>query len=497
MRIKKKPMTSELKDKTARGLLWGFVSSSSMQVLNVVFGIVLTFCLDSEDYGMMAVLSIYSAIAASLQDSGFVAALTNKPHPTHRDYNSVFWFNISCSAAIYIILWFAAPLIAAYNHDPRLIPLSRYTFAGFFVASFSITPRAILFKQMRVREQAITSLVALISSGLVGITMALCKMAFWSIATQSIVFVGVTTLLSWHFSHWRPSLTVSLQPIRQMLPFSIKLLITNVFSNINKFAFESVLGRFYPKSDIGFYSQANKWNLMGSQTIGGMVQSVAQPMFVEVGTDTQRQQRVLLKMLTFTAFVAFPALFGLSLVSHQLISLLPERWIPAADYLGLLAIGGAFIPLSALYSNFIIAQGKSDIYMWNTIAQSTIILLNIFSVQYFHLHIFHLSGIWLMMVIYIVVNILWIPVWHIFVYRQIHLTPLSALRAILPPMLTAAVAMIATHYATAPFITNQLVMLFIRIVLAAALYIGILRLTRSAILTECLDYVRHRTVRNV
>ena len=108
-----------------------------MQVLNVVFGIVLTFCLNSEDYGMMAVLSIYSAIAASLQDSGFVAALTNKSRPTHRDYNSVFWFNITCSAVIYAILWFCAPLIADYNHDLRLIPLSRYTFIGFFVASFS------------------------------------------------------------------------------------------------------------------------------------------------------------------------------------------------------------------------------------------------------------------------------------------------------------------------------------------------------------------------
>lgn len=463
-----------------------------MQVLNVVFGIVLTFCLNSEDYGMMAVLSIYSAIAASLQDSGFVAALTNKSRPTHRDYNSVFWFNITCSAVIYAILWFCAPLIADYNHDLRLIPLSRYTFIGFFVASFSITPRAILFKQMRVKEQTIINLVALVVSGIVGISMALCKMAFWSIATQSIVFVGITALLSWHFSGWRPTFTVTFQPIRQMLPFSFKLLITNIFFNINKFAFESVLGNFYPKSDIGFYSQANKWNQMGSQTIGGMVQSVAQPMFVEVGNDPERQRRVFIKMLQFTAFVAFPALFGLSLVAHQLISFLPDRWMPAADYLQLLAIAGAFMPLATLYSNFIIAQGKSNIYMWNMIAQSIVILLNIFAVQYFHIHIFGLSGIWLMIAIYITANIVWIPIWHIFVYRQIQLQLWETLRAILPSLIVAAIAMIVTHYATSAITTNHLVLLIMRIPLAAVIYIGIMRLTHSGILDECLNYMRHR-----
>lgn len=481
-------MDSELKDKTARGLLWGFISNSSMQVLNVVFGFVLTFFLSSEDYGMMAVLSIYSAIAASLQDSGFVAALTNKPRPTHRDYNSVFWFNISCSAVIYIVLWVCAPLIADYNHDSRLVALSRYAFLGFFVASFSITPRAILFKQMRVREQTLCSVVALLVSGVVGITMAVCKMAFWSIATQSIVFVGVTAIMSWYFSRWRPSFHISFQPIRQMFAFSFKLLITNVFFNVNKFAFESVLGNFYPKSDIGFYSQANKWNQMGSQTISGMVQGVAQPMFVEVGDDAERLRRVFLKMLQFTSFVSFPALFGLSLVAPQVIGILPARWLPAADYLGLLAIGGAFLPLATLYSNFVISRGKSHIYMWNIIAQSLLILAAIFVVRWLDLSLCGLSGIWLMMLFYICINIVWIGIWHLFVWRQIRLNPLQALRAVLPFMAVAMLTMVATHYATR-FIPDGIVLLVVRVLMAAGVYCGILWLTGSGILKECVGFI--------
>lgn len=482
---------ASLKQRTASGLLWGMMNSAVTQVLNVVFGVVLTFFLHPSDYGMIAVLSIYSAIAASLQDSGFVQALTNKPRATHRDYNSVFWFNVVVSAAIYVILWICAPLIADYNHDQRLVWLSRYAFLGFFLASFSITPRAILFKQMKVREQTICSFAAMILSGLVGIVMAMSGMAFWSIATQSIVFVSVISVMSWYFARWRPSFHISVQPVCQMFAFSCKLLITNIFLNINKFAFESILGHFYPKVELGYYSQANKWNLMGSQTISGMVQSVAQPMFVQVGADLERQRRVLTKMLQFTSFIAFPALFGLSLVSHQVISILPERWMPAAPYLQMLCIGGAFLPLATLYSNFIISRGKSAVYMWNTIAQSLLILLSIFVVRNFNLSLFGLSGIWLMILCCIVINVTWIGIWHIFVWADIRLGILHVVRAVVPFMAVAAVAMLITHYATAG-IDSQMLRLVCRIPMAAAIYLGILRLSGAEILSECIGYLRHR-----
>ena len=138
----------------------------------MVFGIILARILSQDDYGLASEL----AIAAALQESGFISALTNRKNATHVDYNSVFWFNISVSAFIYVILWFSAPLIVKFFGDPELLWLSRYAFLGFFFASFSITPRAILFKQLRVKEQAIIGVIALLISGIVGITMAFMGM---------------------------------------------------------------------------------------------------------------------------------------------------------------------------------------------------------------------------------------------------------------------------------------------------------------------------------
>ena len=121
-----------LKEKTAKGLFWGGMNNGVQQLLGLAFGIILGRLLDPSDYGMTAMLAVFSVIANELQASGFKTGLINMKAPTHNDYNAVFWFNILVSALIYIILWFCAPLIADYNKEPQLVALSRYAFLGFF-----------------------------------------------------------------------------------------------------------------------------------------------------------------------------------------------------------------------------------------------------------------------------------------------------------------------------------------------------------------------------
>ena len=280
-----------LKDKAAKGFLWSGLNNGAMQVLNAVFGIILAQQLNQEDYGLIGMLTVFTLIANSLQDSGFVISLTNKRDATHSDYNSVFWFNIVVSITIYIILYTCAPLIAAFFDEPILTSLSRYYFFGFVIASLSIVPRAILFRHIKQKELAIMGITSLLVSGSVGVTMAYCGMAYWGLATQTLVFNIMVTTLSWILSQWKPSRKVSLRPIKEMFGFSSKMLITNIFNQINNNIFSILLGRLYTKVEVGTYTQANKWNTMGASTITGMVQGVAQPTFVQVGNDDERLRR--------------------------------------------------------------------------------------------------------------------------------------------------------------------------------------------------------------
>ena len=285
-----------------------------------------------------------------------------------------------------------------------------------------------------------------------------------------------------------------------MFPFSCKMLITSIFNQVNNHIFSVVLGILYTKHEVGTYTQANKWNTMGASTITGMVQGVAQPAFVEVGDDLERLRRVFSKMLRFTCFISFPVMFGLSLVAPEfIVTLIKEKWLPSAHLMQILCIGGAFLPIATLYYNLIISRGKSDVYMWNVIAQGCAILGAILMISAFKgnldfslftLHV-SLQKITLMVLAYVAIVILWTGIWHRFLYQEIHYPFLSALKDILPFLLIAAATMVITYFATR-WIDNLFLLLIVRILLAAAIYIGLLWLLGAKILKECIGYLFKR-----
>lgn len=133
---------ASLKEKTAKGLFWGGIGNGTMQLLNLVFGIFLARLLSTTDYGMVAVLTIFSAMAGIFSESGFILALVNKKEVKHEEYNSVFWFNISIGASLYLILFLCAPFIADFYHTPELTRLARFQFLSFFIGSFGTAPTA-------------------------------------------------------------------------------------------------------------------------------------------------------------------------------------------------------------------------------------------------------------------------------------------------------------------------------------------------------------------
>ena len=171
-------MAGGLKEKAARGFLWGGLNNGAVQVLGALFGIFLLRLLSPSDYGKIAMLTVFANLASTLQESGFMAALCTLKNPTHRDYNAVFWFNIMMGGSLYLLLYLCAPLIADFYHDADLLWLSRYMFLGFFITSFGTVQRAWLFRNMMNKQTCIIAIVSLVVSNVVGILMAWLGYAF-------------------------------------------------------------------------------------------------------------------------------------------------------------------------------------------------------------------------------------------------------------------------------------------------------------------------------
>lgn len=470
-----------LKEKTARGLLWGTVNNGGQQLLNLVFGIFLARLLSPEDYGMVGMLTIFALIASSLQESGFTSALNRKRDITHADYNAVFWFNVLCSLVIYAILFCLAPVIAAWFRQPILVPLARLSFLSFVFSALSTTPRAYLFRNLRVRDMAWMQLASLFISGVTGVLLAWNGAAYWGIVVQNLTYCFMVSALSWYFSGWRPSLRLDLRPLRGMIGFSSKLLITNVFMHINNNLFSVFFGRLYGERMVGFYNQANKWTYLGYNLLNGTLWGVTQPVFARLEDDAERRLRAFRKMLRFTAFVSCPALFGLALIAPEFITLLiTDKWIESAHIMQILCVGGAFVPITGFYSNFLISQGRSNVFMWNTIGLCLL--------QTATLLVLYPYGVNVMITVYVVLGILWLPMWHRFVKRLIGLSLFHAMIDILPFVLAAAGSMLAAHL-VATLVDGIVLKMLVKVAVAAFLYIGVMRLLRVVVFIESVDFL--------
>ena len=476
--------THNLKQTVAKGMLWGGLSNTVCQLLSLVFGVYLARVLTPDDYGPIGMLAIFTAIAGSLQDSGFVAAIANRKTATHDDYNAVFWFNIIISLLMYAVLYFCAPLIAAFFNQPILVNLSRYNFLGFVVAAFGIAPSAYLFRELKVKEKSISLILAISISGITGIALALNGYSYWGIATQSIVYVLVRSIVCWYFTPWHPSFRINFAPLKYLFAFSYRLLITNLFQRFNWNIFSFILGKYYTRSDVGNYTKSAEWFNMGGEVVNGMVNAVAQPALAKVVDDNERQLRVFRKMLRFTAFVSFPLMLGLSLVSKELIIVvITEKWIESAHMLQLLAIWGAFMPLQSMFTNLLVSRGKAAVFMWCTIIQGVLTLALLL--------LLHPYGIRNMIIAYCIFNALWLFVWHYFAEKEIKIKLQMFLIDTLPYLLMAAGIMVATYHLTL-FIDNIYTLLVARIAIAAMLYIGTAWIIRSKELDEIAKFLFKR-----
>ncbi len=474
-----------LKEKTAKGLMWGGLNSGMQQLVGIAFGIVLGRLLSPQDYGMMAMISIFSLVATALQDSGFRTALTNLRDPRDEDYNSVFWFNIIMGVSLYLLLFFSAPLIGRYYHTDSVVPLCRYAFLSIVVASLGTAQSAWLFKNLRAKQQAKAAAVAAVSSSAVGVAMAFGGMAYWSLATQGLVYVSVNTALQWHYSPWRPSVRdITFAPVRRMFRFSCKILATTIMTHVNNNVLNILLGHYFSPRDTGNYNQAYQWNSKCFSLVQSMVAQVAQPVLVGLDSDAERQLRVFRKMMRFTAFITFPLLLGFGLVAREFIVVtLTAKWMESAQLIQMLCVSGAVAPICTLFSNMVISKGRSGTFFWCTFSLGVAQIAMMAAIWPW--------GIRTMVAAYVALNVAWLLVWLFFVRRLTGYGYRMFAADVLPFALAAAAVMGATHAATSA-IANLWMLLAARVAVAAALYYIVMRAARVKILDECLDFVLHR-----
>ncbi|MDR0865208.1 MAG: lipopolysaccharide biosynthesis protein [Candidatus Symbiothrix sp.] len=477
-----------LKQKTAKGLFWGGLSNGVQQLMGAVFGIFMLRLLNVDDYGIVGMLSIFTGIAMTIISTGFSVALTNKRDATHDDYNAVFWFYFFFGLLLYAILFFCAPLIAKFYGYPELTALSRVVFLGFFINGLGISSYTVLFKKMMTRQQAIMEMSSLFIASVAGILLAISGFSYWALALQTLLHISLITGLRLVFAPWKPTLQINFAPLKQMFSFSIKLIFTNVLQQISGNIFSMILGKFYTKAQVGYYSNGQKWMGMGTQCINGMMTYVTQPVLVHLQDDKKRQAHALRKLIRFGAFVSFPLMLGLAFIGPEFILVVTgEKWLPSVPFLQLFCVWGSIVFLNTYYTHLIYTHGKSNIYMNGSIV---IIVLQLLAVACLYSH-----GILPMFRGYLAVNFVGLGIWHFYVHRLIGLRLRDVLKDILPYLLITLACFFVTWLITRN-LANPTIVLMAKIVISGILYLGVMKMSKSVIFKESLNYLLKNRIRD-
>lgn len=484
--------TDNLKQRTAKGLMWSVVGNGAQQVVVMLIGILLARMLDRADYGLVGMLTIFSILASNLQESGFTAALSVKKEATHADFNAVFWCSAMVSALIYGVLFFCAPYIAAYNRAPELTLLGRVIFIGFFLTSLGISHVAWLVRNLKVKEKTTAQVTASLVSGAVGLGSAFAGLGVWSLVAMDLCYKLTHTLMVWWATPWHPTLHIDLRPAWQMFGFGSRLLITNSLNTINGQLLQSLLGHYYQPQQVGDYSQSNKWNTLGTSLLGGMINNVARPVMAKVEDDGERQKRVVRKMLRFTAMLSFPAMMGLGLIAPEFIVLaLTDKWQFCVPFLQVLCIGGAVFPVNEVFTNYLISRSRSDLYLLTTAAFLIVQLGLVF--------VFTGDGYADMMPLLISVVTLQ-PVWFVVLYffvRRMLAVRFTEVLSDVAPFLLASLGSLALGYFAAEGISaltdcdntvGRCLLLLTKVIVTVAAYCLTMWTCRVAVFRECIDF---------
>ena len=378
-----------------------------------------------------------------------------------------------------------APLIALFFHQPILTDLSRFIFIAFIFAALGISPNAKLVRALKMKEKAIISLSALIVSGTVGVAMAFNGYSYWSLATQQVLYNVVICIGRYSFAHWWPTLHIDFGPVKRMFAFSYKVLITAIMGTVSNNVLTVIFGRLFPAQAVGNFYQANKWNTMANSLVSGSVSQITQPVLVRVIDDRSRLLRVFGKIMRFTAFLAFPAMFGLALVAPEFIHVtIGNKWEHSIPLLQILCVGGAFLPLYTVYQNLFLSLGKSEIYMWLNIVQIVLVITAVLAC--------HALGFTAMVIAFATINIVWLLSWQLFASRLIGYRLVSMLRDLVPFMAISMAVMAVTYFITRP-IGDLRLLLAVRVIVAAGLYLLTMKVLRARILEECIEFIRTKT----
>ena len=373
-------MTNNIQNKAIKGVFWSAIERFSVQGIQFILSIIIARLVMPSEYGLIAMLTIFLAIAQCFIDSGFGNALIQKQNRTETDYATVFYFNIAVALFFYFILYISAPYIASFYQEPQLNTITKWVGLNVVLISFSIVQRTKLTINLDFKTQAKASLSAVIISGAIAIYLAYHKYGVWALVSQSLINNFLNTLFLALRTRWIPKITFSKQSFKGLFSFGSKLMLSGLLDTVYMNLYSLVIGRFYSPSNVGFYNRSSTIAQYPSVNIVSIISRAIYPVQCSEQNDTEKLSRSFHKYMRMECYIIFPLMIGLAVLSEPFINtLLTEKWSPAAPLLSILSIAYMSYPIMSLNTQILKVKGRSDYFLKAEIIKKVVAFIILFT----------------------------------------------------------------------------------------------------------------------
>ena len=362
-----------------KSLIYKFTERFAVKGLGLVISIILARLLAPDLFGQLAILTVFTELSLTLVDGGLSTALVQSRTADDNDYSTVFYITLSLSAVMVTVLYFLAPVIAAYYNSPLLVMPLRFYSLSLFFSAFNSMQVARMQREMRFREMMFCNLAATVIAGTLGISLAFAGFGLWALVGYFFAQIAVSCAAMALTLRWFPHSRFSVDSAKRLYGFGIKMLaasiITTLYNNIRPL----IIGKRFSTTSLGYYERGQRFSSTVSMNLDSAVQSVMFPVLARAQDDTEQLRLMLRRTQTMGAFIIFPVMVGMAAVAEPMVRvLLTDKWLPCVVFIQILCLAEAQVPLTSANLVIMKAMGRSDILMRLEVLRRSLMLIVLF-----------------------------------------------------------------------------------------------------------------------
>ena len=454
---------ASLGKKAVSGFIWRLFQNVGTQAVSFVLSVILARMLMPENYGPIALITGFINIANVFIQTGFSSAVIQKKDLSETDKSTMFFAGIVLGAVLYVLLFFTAPLLAAFYNEPLLTAMFRVQSLCVLIGSFTSVHQALITRELKFKKSFIAGLLAVLAQSVTGLTLAYLGYGAWTLVYCFLVNAAVNGIVVLAISGWVPKARFSFHSLRSMLGFSVKMLcsalVNSVFLNLRSL----IIGKQYSSEDLAYYTKGNQFPQLIMLQVDGSMTTVLFSALSKTQADWEQGLRALRRAMKTSLYICAPLMAGMFAVAESMVLLLlTEKWLFAARYVQAGCIICMFWPLTAQL-HALNARGKSGVALALSVAEKAVSMVLLF-LTYRH-------SVWLMVLSEAAASVILLPI-NMLVYRK-HLG--YALRDqiadIAPPVLLSA-AMAAVVFAVQSVSLSLPLALLVQVLTGAVFYIA-------------------------